>query len=170
MRGLCSYMKKAKWITRYLRGKDIEYGGPESAKWIWAWEYCRIHMKKEFIINGEISSAEAYFICDNDFDLYINGTHISLFSGRADIGPVLKKGNNVIAIRAYQTDSPEKFLSALRGGITVEYRDGKTECTVTDRSWKQLRLCNFGEGKEIENWQTENVGESAREKRFEHMK
>ena len=170
MRGLCSYMKKAKWITRDLCGKDIEYGGPESAKWIWAWEYCRIHTKKEFIINGEISSAEAYFICDNDFDLYINGTYISLFSGRADIGAVLKNGNNVIAIRAYQTDRPEKFLSAIRGGITVEYRDGKTECTVTDRSWKQLRLCNFGEGKEIENWQTENVGESAREERFEHMK
>lgn len=162
-------MKRAKWITREVI-EDREYGGPVNAKWVWAWEYCRIQAKKEFQAEEAVQSAEAYFICDNSFDFYLNGTEVTFQNNRADVTDLIVPGENIIAVRAYQTEKPERFLSALRGGITITYKSGKTDEIVTDASWKQLRLCNFGCGTEPENWQQLRVGEQAREERFEHLK
>lgn len=162
-------MKEAKWIARAIT-EDREYHGPKNAKWVWAWEYCRIHAKKEFTVTGAILSAEAYFECDNRFDLYINGIEIQLKDGKADVTEAVIKGENTIAVRAYQTDEAERFLSALRGGITITGCDGNVQEIVTDSSWKQLRLCNFGNGTEVDGWQTERVCEKARENRFENLK
>ena len=162
-------MKKAKWITGKTSYEDRPYAGPDGAKWIWAWEYCRIHTKKKFIISGGIVSAEAYFVCDNEFDLYINGTQVNLTDAKADISSLVSEGGNIIAVRAYQTNEPERFLSALRGGVTVQLVSGEKVQILTDKSWKQLRLCNFGAGTEPENWQTEDIGEDAREERFKYM-
>ena len=163
-------MLKAKWITRDIIEPDMPYGGPAGAKWVWAWEYCRVHAKKEFICDSAAEYAKAYFVCDNYIDLYINGQEVTLSGNSAEVTGLIKKGKNIIAVRAYQTDKPERFLSAFRGGITIKTIAGDTIEILTDSSWKQLRLSDFGQGKEIDNWQTENVGESAREERFEHLK
>lgn len=161
-------MDKAKWITRNLP-KAMPCGVAD-AKWVWAWEYCRIHAKKEFVLAETPVRASAYFECDNAMDLYINGNPVPLKDNRADVSEFVKEGKNIIAVRAYQTDTAERFLSAFRGGVTAEMPSGKSVCVPTDSTWKQLRLCWFGENSEIEGWQTESVGEHGREERFEHLK
>lgn len=162
-------MVKAKWITRKITEGDRPYSGPAGAKWVWSWEYCRIQAKKEFMLNTAVQSASAYFLCDNHFDLYINGVLVPLSDNRADVAGLLRTGENIIAVRAYQTDEPERFLSAFRGGLTIVLSDGESVEILTDSSWKQLRLCGFGEGIEPDGWQTERRGENAREERLEHL-
>lgn len=157
---------KAKWIYGENTQSDSKYSGPEGAGWVWAYEYCRIQAKKEFMLKNAPISAKTYFVCDNKFDLYINGCEIMLNNNEADVTSFLRKGNNIIAVRAYQTDDAKRFLSAFRGGLTIELSNKEKVEVLTDSSWKQLRLCTFGEGKETKNWQTESIGESGSSELF----
>ena len=71
--------KEAKWIfgsDEFLKtAEKIE--NIEGAKWIWPREYSRAYMVKTFKVKN-IGTFRARFICDNVFDLFINGKPVSL--------------------------------------------------------------------------------------------
>lgn len=137
----------------------------ENAMWIWPKQYVRRHLRKNFTLKKEIKSACAQFICDNKFDIYINGKQLSVYKdtvyrcNETDISSMLTQGVNRIGIRTYQTNDPMHFTSALCGGIRIEYADGKEQTVLTDSDWTAHELCGFYEQKETEEWMvTDNPG------------
>lgn len=144
--------KEAKWIfgsDEFLKtAEKIE--NIEGAKWIWPREYSRAYMVKTFKVKN-IGTFRARFICDNVFDLFINGKPVSLnkthFSG--DVSSFIVEGENTVNIRAFQTSDDRFFTSALTGVI-----EGEDIRIVTDESWQHYCPVNFWENDEPENWQT----------------
>ena len=144
--------ENSKWIfgkDEFLQnGERIE--NIEGAKWIWSIMYSRAYFRKTFTLN-EVKQSYAKFICDNVFDLFINGKPVSLnrkkFSG--DITPFLNEGENVINIRAYQTGDDRFVTSAMTG--VIENEDVRI---VTDNSWEAYLPATFWESDEPEDLMT----------------
>jgi len=141
----------AKWIfaTDDFLQKAEKIQNIEGAKWIWPVEYSRAYIRKYFTLD-EVKPFYARFICDNVFDLFINSKPVSLnkktFSG--DITPYLKKGENRINIRAYQTGDDRFFTSAITGELKSEDMN-----IYTDNSWQAYYPVGFWENDEPEDWQ-----------------
>jgi alpha-L-rhamnosidase len=142
----------SKWIfgaDEFLKtAENIE--NIEGAKWIWPVFYTRVYIRKTFEIE-EVLPTKAQFICDNAFDLFINGKPVSLnkrkFSG--DVTEFLQNGENRINIRSYQTNDDRFFTSAITGMI----RSAET-LIVTDESWQSYIPVTFWENDEPEDWMT----------------
>lgn len=122
----------------------------DGAKWIWPQEYSRAYIKKEI----EVSCADsvfADFICDNAFDLFINGALVSkentTFS--SDVSEFFVVGKNTIIIRAYQSNNDDFFTSAICGRIVAG-----EQIFVTDEGWNAFFVNCQGEEDEPENWLT----------------
>ncbi len=102
----------------------------------------------------KIKKAETAFLCDNLFDLWLNGKQIVLDSKHltlADITELLVDGENNLHIRGYQSATYNTFSSAITGGIRLYYEDGHIEEIVTDASFKLVQLTNFWDIKEPES-------------------
>ncbi len=157
---------RAKWISasdsllsRFDREKTPEF---PCARFIWGW-YTRIHFRRIFSVDGELSRAFIHIKCDNIADLYINGFCVSFEkcdSGAVDITDLLTQGENVLAIRAYQTATHDSFSSALTGGIRLSYKNGREEDILTDESFEFLRLVDFWVTEEPDGWQTDKSSRS----------
>jgi len=97
-------------------------------------------------------------LCDNLMDIFINGTLVSFEkkdTQHIDITPYLTIGKNILMIRAYQTDSPYRFTSAITGGLHMEYADGTVQEILTDDKFENVRFVDFWETKEPDGWEVE---------------
>jgi alpha-L-rhamnosidase len=121
----------------------------EGVKWIWPVFYVRVYLRKYFTLD-KVVPTKALFICDNVFDLFINGKPVSLnkkrFSG--DITHFLTEGENRINIRSYQTDDDRFITSAITG--IIENADMRIP---TDESWEGYIPVTFWENDEPKDWQ-----------------
>lgn len=126
------------------------------AKWIWPTAMVRGHILRSFTVEGEPQGACAEFICDNKFDLFVNGTE---FHAKYDGGmyriqerelPVVS-GTNRLAMRLFQASDPKKFSAAVIGGIRIYVGDEQLTI-VTDNKWTAWLVCNFYEQTEPEGW------------------
>ena len=143
--------KEAKWIfagDAFLQtAEKIE--NIDGAKWVWPREYSRVYIVKSFTV-ANIGDFKAKFVCDNVFDLFINGKPVSLnkthFAG--DVSSFIIEGENKINIRAFQTNDDRFFTSAITGVIF-----GEGVQLFTDETWQQYCPVTFWENDEPADWQ-----------------
>jgi len=130
-------------------------------KWIWSAMYTRNHMRKDFSVSKTVTGAELEFQCDNQFDLYLNGSLITsdrigawYLTGLVDVTDLVVTGTNKIGVRGFLSDNPEKFSAALRGCIHLTYSDGTTQDVDTSTGFKDYGVCGFWQGTEPDGWHT----------------
>lgn len=131
------------------------------APYMWAYGCTRFHCFRIIEINKVLKKAEAELVCDNLFDIWINGKSVANDVRRlklTDITEFLKSGENNVHIRAYQSGTDESFSSAITGGIRVYYDDGTSEEFLTDDCFKQVQLVDFWENDEPKGFETETRG------------
>lgn len=154
-----SVKTKENWVAKPVCGSDAflktteDIPGIDGAQWIWAYFYTRVLIRKNFSVIAPILKATAHFICDNSFDIYLNKTEVAhdVKEFSADVTEWLTKGENSVAIRAFQTNDENYFTSAICGEIIIE-TEGGTERIVTDENWLCFHPVNFGRNDEPENW------------------
>ncbi len=131
----------------------------ENAKWIWPAAAVRGHILRKFEIDGTVKTARADFVADTLFDFYINGVNVdpvkenNTYVLKCDVTKHVVSGINHIAIRFYQSGSPEFFSTAMIGGVTVDTDKGSYEFP-TNEEYTAWLTCNFGQSLEPENWTT----------------
>lgn len=150
--------KKDTWQANWIFGSNdfLSYAENipqiEGAKWIWPRTYSRVHMLRRFTIDAP-AKAQAHFVCDNIFDLYLNKQlvchEVKEFCG--DVSAFLHPGENVIAVRAYQTADTGFFTSAFCGKIEIT-SDEDTLCVATDEAWKCYFTADFWKNEEPPEW------------------
>lgn len=151
---------EAKWICasdeflrKFDRPKADEFS---NARFIWGRRYTRAYFRRLFNVDKDVSAAYLHMLCDNIFDVYLNGKKLSFEkkdTGMVDIAEFLSKGENLLMIRAYQTASPFSFTSALTGGLRINYSDGSYEEIITDESFENVRFIDFFEKEDKEGWE-----------------
>lgn len=150
---------KAKWICasnellkNFDRKKANEF---PDASFIWGW-YTRLHFRRIFDVCDVPKSAKLHFLCDNVIDVYINGVEVICDVRDTEIIDVckyIKKGSNILVIRAYQTADPESFTSALTGGIELKF-DDRAERIISDNDFEVMYPGTFWLTDEPEGWLT----------------
>ena len=141
-------------LEKISRPKEKSFPG---AKFVWAVGCTRFHMYRLFTTGKKVIRAEAAFLCDCLFDVWLNGKQIVSDTKHlelTDITDRISDGENNLHIRAYQSDSFDRFTSAFTGGIRLFYDDGTVGEIVTDDSFKQIQLVTFWETSEPEGFET----------------
>ena len=134
---------KAETLRRFSRPKEENFQG--SNYW-WPLAHTRFHAYKLFTPKATVVKAEAAFLCDNLFDLWLNGRQFAFDTKHltlTDITELVTAGENNLHIRGYQSNSDESFISAITGGIRLFYSDGSTEDIYLDEKARILQLVNF---------------------------
>ena len=128
-----------------------------NAFYIWPYACTRFHAFRLFTPKRAVVRAETAFLCDNVFDLWINGKqvhaddrHLAL----TEVTKLIREGENDLHIRGYQSASLDTYSSAITGGLRLFYDDGSVEEIVTDGSFKCVQLTNFWEREEPEGFET----------------
>ncbi len=142
--------EKGKWIfadDQFLSPLE-PLSAPDGAKWIWPQEYSRAYIKKEISLSS-FESVFAEFVCDNPFDIFVNGVSIceNSTSFSADVSEFFIVGKNTVIIRAFQRFEDDYFSSAISGKITAG-----EQITVTDEGWSAFFVNRQGENDEPANW------------------
>ena len=130
-------------LTAFNRPKEENF--PEAPYW-WPLACTRFHACQLFTPKRPVVKAEAAFLCDNLFDLWLNGTQFASQTRHlllTDITDLVCAGENNLHIRAWQSGSDDSFISAITGGIRLYYADGTTESVCLDGSARILQLVNF---------------------------
>ena len=130
-------------LLAFHRPREAHF--PEAPYW-WPLACTRFHACKLFTPRGEVAKAEAAFLCDNLFDLWLNGrpfAHQTRQLELTDITALVAPGENNLHIRAWQSADDERIMSAITGGIRLTYRDGSTENVYLDGEARILQLVNF---------------------------
>lgn len=130
-------------LVLFNRPKEANF--PEAPYW-WPLACTRFHACQLFTPKSNVVKAEAAFLCDNLFDLWLNGAqfasqtrHLEL----TDITTLIHAGENNLHIRGWQSGNDESFISAITGGIRLTYADSTTESICLDSSARILQLVNF---------------------------
>lgn len=130
-------------IALFNRPKETNF--PGSNYW-WPLAHTRFHACKLFTPSAQVVKAEAAFLCDNRFDLWLNGQQFAFDTRHlalTDITALVCDGENNLHIRGYQSGSDESFISAITGGIRLYYADGTQEEVYLDTDARILQLVNF---------------------------
>jgi hypothetical protein len=154
------------WSTALQMKANAKQASQEqlrSAQWIWYSEgnpaesapAGKRYFQKSFKVEGEVKSAQLTMTADNSFTVWINGsqagtgdTHARSFT--FEIASSLKSGTNLVAVEAVNaTDAPSP--AGLIGTLTLQYKDGRREIFVTDKTWNSAQ-------KFEEKW-TSNAGD-----------
>lgn len=124
------------------------------AEWIWPQTYARVFIRKYFTA-GKNEKVRAEFVCDNEFELYINGMKVcgGVTGFEGDITEYVREGENRLNIRAYQTADYGFFTSAICGVIKVGEKS-----IFTDGSWQSYLAASFWENSEPDFWQELDPG------------
>ncbi len=128
-----------------------------SAKYIWPYGCTRFHTVRFFTPKARVIKAQAAFLCDNLFDLWLNGRQIACDTKHlclTDITDCIADGENNLHIRGYQSGTYKTFSSAITGGIRLFYENGETEDIVTDGNFLQMSLVTFWETEEPQGFET----------------
>lgn len=141
-------------LERFNRPKEAHF---PTAKYLWVQGYTRFHAYRLFTPEKTVIRAEAAFLCDNTFSLWLNGhpiaqetTHLPL----TDITHALIAGENNLHLRAFQTKTDQSYSAAITGGVRLYYEDGTCEEIVTDDSFRQIYLITFGENDDPDGFET----------------
>jgi alpha-L-rhamnosidase len=164
-RDTASHSWRAHWISAPDSYLDTLGEHPGSVltlgRWIWPEEYSRAHLLSKFTPSGTIAKAVLEFQGDNEFDLYLNGQQVPVKrngsfwgTGPQDVGKLVCPGENHIAVRGYLTNVPERFLSAVRGAIRLDYEDGHQDLLQTGEGWTNAARGDYWQNEEPDNWQT----------------
>lgn len=145
---------------KFNRPKEENFPG---ASYIWPIGYVRFHAYRLFTPGKDVVKAELAFLCDNLFDVWLNGVqvakdvkHLEL----TDVTTLFKSGENNLHIRGYQSGTDESYSAAITGGIRIYYTDGTVEEIVTDGQFKQVQLVTFWETEEPAGFETATKGMS----------
>lgn len=145
-------------LMQFDRPKEENF---PNALYVWPFGCERFHAYRLFTPQRAIIKAEMAFLCDNLFDVWLNGKlvacdvkHLEL----KDVTEFLTEGENNLHIRGYQSASDETFSAAITGGIRLYYADGEKEEIVTDQQFRQVHLVDFWETEEPDGFETETVG------------
>jgi alpha-L-rhamnosidase len=126
-----------------------------SARWIWpegdSWD---IHngyaqFRKAFDLDAVPRRAPAWITADQSYHLWVNGEPVSRGPARGfqdswpcdevDLAPYLRKGRNVIAVRAYNPGHGTfAYISQLSAGFLFSAKWGKFTL-VSDSTWRMRR-------------------------------
>ncbi len=145
-------------LKKFCRPKEENF---PSAMYIWPFGCVRFHFFRLFRTENGVKSAELAFLCDNLFDVWLNGRQLACDTRHlelTDVTGLLKTGENNLHIRGYQSGTDESFSAAITGGIRLCYEDGSSEEIVTDGSFKQVKLVDFWENDEPDGFETETEG------------
>lgn len=131
------------------------------ANWIWSPAYAKdevpageCYFRKSFAVQ-QAELAQVHIACDNSYELYVNGR----VAGRGadwrhmdvhDITKLLKPGQNVVAVKAANTDAG---VAGLVARVIVKEKGGTFESYSTDATWRTSV-------KEYANWTQPNVRDS----------
>ena len=140
--------------ARFDRKKEENF---PNAKFIWPHGYVRCHLYRLFTPSSAVKKASVAFICDNLFDVWVNGVRFAtdtLHLELTDITEALKDGLNCLCIRAYQSSVYDTYSAAITGGIRIEYENGEMEEMPTDGDFFQKNHVTFWETKEPEGFET----------------
>lgn len=132
-----------------------------NALYIWTVGCTRFHFYRLFTPEKAIDRVEIAFTCDNSFDIWFNGKQIAddvTALELTDITDLVCDGENNLHIRAYQSNTDERIMSAITGGIRIYYTDGETKEIVTDDKFKMVQLVDFWETEEPDGFETETEG------------
>jgi alpha-L-rhamnosidase len=152
----------AEWRAKWIALPDSVWPPPPIAdnevavgQWLWCQEMNRIYIRKTFQLGDveQISKAQIRIEADNHFDLWVNGQMLAVApqtdwrkTPALDIRPFLKAGENIVCIRALNTDTPLWFMSALRAGMRVDYAAGadgtaaRSQAILSDATWLITRI------------------------------
>ena len=152
----------AEWRANWIAMPDSVWPQPSPAandevavgQWLWCTESPRVYIRKTFDLADleGIARAQIRIEADNHFDLWINSQAVAIAAQTdwrktpaLDIRRFLKSGENIVCIRALNTDTPLWFMSALRAGLRLDYAgaDGipaKTQNIPSDSTWKLTRI------------------------------
>lgn len=131
---------------------EADEAGVPIGKWLWNNEGSRFYLRKKFQVpEGQpIQSASLRIEADNRFQVWVNGQPVELPKDvkswrdlpALDITSLVRPGENLINVRALETDTPDWFVSALRGGLRVDFADpGKPPLLeATDSTWKMTEI------------------------------
>ena len=130
-------------IAIFNRPKEAHF--PDSPYW-WPLAHTRFHACKLFSVSGKVVKAEAAFLCDNLFDLWLNGTQFACDTRHlplTDITALVRGGENNLHIRGWQSGTDESFIAAITGGIRLYYESGEIQEIYLDKDARILQLVNF---------------------------
>ena len=145
-------------LMQFDRPKEENF---PNALYVWPFGCERFHAYRLFTPKKSVIKAEMAFLCDNLFDLWLNGKLVASDMKHLvlkDITGFLTTGENNLHIRGYQSASDETFTSAITGGIRLYYADGEKEEIVTDQQFRQVHMVNFWETEEPDGFETEMAG------------
>ena len=127
----------------------------KKARWIWPesphWDLhnCYAQFRKSFQLKSVPRRAPLYITADQSYQLYVNGRFICRGPARGyqshwpydevNVRPFLRKGKNVIAVRAHNPGfSNFQYLTQGYAGLLVAAQWGPVQI-VTDSTWLQRR-------------------------------
>ena len=128
-------LKKARWIWQGLANTDLHN--------------CYTLFRKSFTLDAIPGKARVFVTADQSYRLYLNGRYVCGGPARGfqshwpfdeiDIRPWLKKGKNIIAVRAHHPGCGTfSYISEDTAGLLLALQAGKT-LVVTDETWKARR-------------------------------
>ncbi|HSI08705.1 MAG TPA: alpha-L-rhamnosidase N-terminal domain-containing protein [Rariglobus sp.] len=123
--------------------------------WIWPdnhhWDIHNSYalFRKSFELKKVPAKAPLFITADQSYQLYVNGSYVCRGPARgfqhhwsydeADVGPYLRPGRNVIAVRAHNPGfSNFQYVTQGNAGLLVAAKWGATRI-VSDKSWKCRR-------------------------------
>ncbi len=144
--------------------------GIDGCSWVWFPEGnpaaaappgTRFFRKAVSLPDAKIRSATFAITCDNDFDLYVNGTKVGASDGsednwralkKVDVAKHLRPGANQLAISAVNaTEKPSP--AGLIGRLVVEFDQGEPLRVPVDKAWKTAK-------EEQKSWEQANFDDS----------
>jgi hypothetical protein len=125
------------------------------SQWIWPeshnWDIHNSYalFRKSFVLSAVPEKAPLCITADQSYQLYVNGKYVCRGPARGfqrswpydevDVGPHLRKGRNVVGVRAHNPGfSNFQYLSQGYAGLLVAGKWGKTRIN-SDTSWKCRR-------------------------------
>ena len=133
------------WLTGLLLTTNVNLVA-DQPNWIWSSKNAKdgetLFFRKDIKLNKETKSANLTMSCDNGFEAYVNGKKVLVGSEwsvaqTVDVKKHLKRGKNVIAVRAWNDSSN---LAGLVGQLDVASITARHKVYSTDKSWSVTSL------------------------------
>lgn len=142
------------WLKENMP-EDKRGGGEEQGCWLYVNDLTRWYYRRNFEVCLEMTEcAELTVDYPFAFEAWINGIQLSAESGHAaDITKLCAGGTNRLAIRTHLSDTPFRFLPALRAQIQLYGKDGSIRRILSDRKFRVFNYQDFYSDSEEDGWQ-----------------
>jgi hypothetical protein len=97
--------------------------------------------RRRFDLPGEVRAAELRVAADDACEVFLNGQRVGSHetwqrTAPFAVGPLLKAGDNLLAVRAENRPAPSKNPAGLIARLAVTLADGRQHVVVSDGSWR----------------------------------